>query len=395
MTSGISYVSADQGATPYHLSGDPRKGVYCGAEIAVDEDTFEYTENDIRTLGLALRVCDDCFSRHRAGGLIAAPPAPEVDELPWDGPEPGSGGSESCPICGEDSEDRDQFSQCADREACDGRAQARQIDDQPKVPAVIEQPSIPSPSLAVERARMELSAARDNHTRLMVRDQAQAAREAARILGLSEVQVEAAEVVALAERSLAKANPPTPPDRRSPGRQGNTVTPDNDIPDGISKGNLRQIRQAHDNLSDEQFEQVVAEAREKGKPLTRAALKRAAKKLNAPDDDAPQKPKKATRAQKLEAQIEALSLEVGTLKQEKSELQMRVDWFEAQQSDYDVDHYKRVNDQQAEIRTLQGRLNRLTNEREEARGQAKYWKEEAMRLGWKESRQSQQVGALA
>ena len=372
MTAELIYISDDQGKTEYHMAlrDGPRRGVYCDAEIVVDEDTFEYSDEDVRTLGLELRVCDDCFSRHRAGGLVAVP-AQEAED--------------TCPICGEDSGDRDQFGQCADREACDHRAQAKQTADQPKVPAVIEQPSIPSPSLAVERARMELSAARDNHTRLMVRDQAQAAREAARILGLSEVQVEAAEIVALAERSIAKANPPHPEGRPPKGKE-KTVFPEN----GLSQGTVRTIRAAHSGLSDEQFEQVVAQAREKGKPLTRATLKRVAKKLNATGEGEAQKPKEPTRAQKLEAQIEALGLEVGTLKQEKAELQMRVDWFEAQESDYDVDHYKRVNDQQAEIRTLQGRLNRLTNEREEARQQARYWKAEAMKLGWKESRGARQ-----
>ena len=86
-----------------------------------------------------------------------------------------------------------------------------------------------------------------------------------------------------------------------------------------------------------------------------------------------------------------MSLEVTALKTEKADLQMRVDWFEAQKSDYDVDRYKRVNDQQGEIRTLQGRLNRLTNEKEEARRQVRYWKSEAMTLGWKDSRESRQT----
>ena len=104
----------------------------------------------------------------------------------------------------------------------------------------------------------------------------------------------------------------------------------------------------------------------------------------------PDKPKPPTKAEWLEAEVEALPLEASALKSEKADLQMRVDWFEAQKSEYDVDRYKRVNDQQAEIRTLQGRLNRLTNEKEDARGQARYWKSEAMKLGWKESRETRQ-----
>ena len=97
-----------------------------------------------------------------------------------------------------------------------------------------------------------------------------------------------------------------------------------------------------------------------------------------------------TRTQKLEAQVEALSLEVTALKTEKADLQMRVEWFEAQESDYDQDHYKRINQQQAEIRTLNGRLNRLTNEREEARRQVRYWRSEAMKMGWKEAQENPQ-----
>ena len=113
----------------------------------------------------------------------------------------------------------------------------------------------------------------------------------------------------------------------------------------------------------------------------------------ARDEVAEEKP--PTPTQKLRAQVDALSIEVAALGRDKSDLQMRVDWFEAQGSAYDVDHYKRVNDQQGEIRTLQGRLNRLTNEREDARGQARFWKAEAMKLGWKESRERQQAGLTA
>ena len=339
--------------------------VFCGATVITDEDTQEYSEDDVRTLGLQLQLCEKCYTTLRAGG--SAP-----------------------------SQERASGVSREDQDAVEPEAPTT-------VPAVVEPPSIPSPSLAVERARMELWTAKDSYERLLIRDKMLAAREAARILGLREVQVDAAEVVALAERAIAMANQPAE-QGRSDGGQFTGVTSDNDgeraeasgvTSDnagdlGITQGNLRQMRQAHDNLTDEQFKQVAAEAREKGKPLTRATLKRVAKKLNATGEGEAQKPKEPTRAQKLEAQIEALGLEVGTLKQEKAELQMRVDWFEAQESDYDVDHYKRVNDQQAEIRTLQGRLNRLTNEREEARQQARYWKAEAMKLGWKESRGARQ-----
>ena len=142
---------------------------------------------------------------------------------------------------------------------------------------------------------------------------------------------------------------------------------------------VRQAKRAH--------EAGLGDAVRSGELSPKAAAEQA---RNGSD---PGKPKPPTRTERLEAERDALSLEVGALKQEKADLQMRVDWFEAQTSDYEVDQYKRVNDQQAEIRTLQGRLNRLTNEKEEARRQARYWKTEAMKLGWKESRNGTQVGS--
>ena len=338
-----TYISDRPGESPYHIATEAQ-GILCGAEI-ISDSIREYTEEDVNQGRLQLHLCEPCFTTFRSGGLAWTDAKEDEVET-----ETGPG---------------------------------------PSVPAVVE-PPIPSPALAVERAKMELSSARTNYERLLIRDRAQAAREAARILGLREVQVDAAEIVALAERGIAKANPPTPPEERSPGRGGNTVISDNDIPDALSGEVVRQIRQAHDKLTDEQFQQVAEQAREKGEPLTRAVLKREGKKLNPPSEPEPDEPKQPTRTERLEAEVEALSLEIGALKQEKSDLQMQVDWFEAQKSDYDVDHYKRVNDQQAEIRTLQGRLNRLTNEKEEARRQARYWKAEAMKLGWRESQETRQ-----
>ena len=85
--------------------------------------------------------------------------------------------------------------------------------------------------------------------------------------GLREVQVDAAEVVALAERAIAMANQPAEQGRSDGGQftgvtsdnagdraEASGVTGDNAGDLGITQGNLRQIRQAHDNLTDEQFE---------------------------------------------------------------------------------------------------------------------------------------------
>ena len=68
---------------------------------------------------------------------------------------------------------------------------------------------------------------------------------------------------------------------------------------------------------------------------------------------------------------------------EVEDLKVKVQWFEDQGSAYEIDHYQRVNAQQARIRTLEGRVDQLITEREDARRLARWWKRQAERLGWK------------
>ena len=244
--------------------------------------------------------------------------------------------------------------------------------------------------IGVERAYVALRDARNDFERLIVRDKAQAVAAAAAVLKRRDIQTEASILVAAAEREIAKANPPIPPEQRSPGRQGNTVTANNDIPDDISKGNLRQIRQAHDKLTDEQFAAASEKAREQGEPLTRTALKREARKLNPPEQDDSDEPKPPTQVERLQAQVDELVMklqlkdrELVEKDREAEDLKVKVQWFEAQGSAYEIDHYQRVNAQQARIRTLEGRVDQLITEREDARRLARWWRSQAERLGWK------------
>ena len=244
--------------------------------------------------------------------------------------------------------------------------------------------------IGVERAYVALRDARNDFERLIVRDKAQAVAAAAAVLKRRDIQTEASILVAAAEREIAKANPPIPPEQRSPGRQGNTVTANNDIPDDISKGNLRQIRQAHDKLTDEQFAAASEKAREQGEPLTRTALKREARKLNPPEQDDSDEPKPPTQVEKLQAQVDELVMklqlkdrELVEKDREAEDLKVKVQWFEAQGSAYEIDHYQRVNAQQARIRTLEGRVDQLITEREDARRLARWWRSQAEKLGWK------------
>ncbi len=244
--------------------------------------------------------------------------------------------------------------------------------------------------IGVERAYVALRDARNDFERLIVRDKAQAVVAAAEVLKRRDIQTEASILVASAEREIAKANPPIPPEQRSSGRGGNTVTANNDIPDDISKGNLRQIRQAHDKLTDEQFTAASDKAREQGEPLTRTALKRESRKLNPPEQDDSDEPKPPTQVERLQAQVDELAMklqlkdrELVDRDREVEDLKVQVQWFEDQGSAYEIDHYQRVNAQQARIRTLEGRVDQLITEREDARRLARWWRSQAERLGWK------------
>ena len=105
---------------------------------------------------------------------------------------------------------------------------------------------------------------------------------------------------------------------------------------------------------------------------------------------APPKPKGPTLTERLQAQVDELSMKLQLKDRELVEkdrdvedLKVKVQWFEAQGSAYEIDHYQRVNTQQARIRTLEGRVDQLITEREDARRLARWWRSQAERLGWK------------
>ena len=117
----------------------------------------------------------------------------------------------------------------------------------------------------VDRARQALAEAKTDFERLKVRDHAKALEAAAEILKRKDIQVEASLLVTEAERAIAKANPP----------KVRGAAKKNSVPRGhtISSDTVRKARQAHDRLTDDQFEDVKRQAREQGQPVTRQALK--------------------------------------------------------------------------------------------------------------------------
>ena len=245
--------------------------------------------------------------------------------------------------------------------------------------------------IGVERAYVALRDARNDFERLIVRGKAQAVAAAA-VLKRRDIQTEASILVAAAEREIAKANPPEQGRRRD--LEDNEVDETGDdfySPEvEVDQRLVQNIRAAHAVLTDEQFEAVAEKAREQGEPLTRIALKREARKLNPSEQDDSDEPKPPTQVERLQARVDELAMklqlkdrELVEKDREVEDLKVKVQWFEDQGSEYEIDHYQRVNTQQARIRTLEGRVDQLITEREDARRLARWWRSQAERLGWK------------
>ena len=127
--------------------------------------------------------------------------------------------------------------------------------------------------------RASLAEASDDFARTQVRDFARAVKEAAVILNYQDIVIQASELIQDAERTIDKATPPQQGKRTD---IDNFVIRDHEVDEQpVSPDTRRQIRRAH-NISDEEYEQVKEEYREKQEPITRAALIRKGKeKRNA------------------------------------------------------------------------------------------------------------------
>ena len=135
----------------------------------------------------------------------------------------------------------------------------------------------PADSLVANIGRMEtaLADAKTDMERLNIRDQAAAAKAAAVVLKMPTVVCEASIMVARAERAIAKANQAGP--GRPWGRENN-VAPEATL--SIPNYTISKIRQAHDGITDEIFEQVVSYQREQVAPVHRAMFQRMGGRLN-------------------------------------------------------------------------------------------------------------------
>ena len=116
-------------------------------------------------------------------------------------------------------------------------------------------------------ASRALAEATDDWQRIDIRDYAKAVAAASEVLKRKDIQVQAANLMMNAERAIAKANPPNHGGKGTP--KINCVIQDNPV----SPESLRQMRQAHNGVDDEEFEQAKDYAVDTETPLTRSYLK--------------------------------------------------------------------------------------------------------------------------
>ena len=121
-------------------------------------------------------------------------------------------------------------------------------------------------------ASQYLAECKTDFERLEVRDQAKAISAAAQIMQRRDIQVHASLLVQRAERAIAKANPAQKGWRVS---KSDTLFPRGN---NVSPLNLHKFRDAHDGLSDDDFEALVSQSEQSMEPLTRKAVKVAKQK---------------------------------------------------------------------------------------------------------------------
>ena len=123
----------------------------------------------------------------------------------------------------------------------------------------------------VDRASQMLARATHDYERLYVRDQAQAALVAARVLKLDDIVKQASVMVQRAERAIAKANP-APSPAEAGARKG--LDPKSNPVPAVAATTVQKMRQAHAGITDEQFDAKVKQTLTDpmAPPLTRSAL---------------------------------------------------------------------------------------------------------------------------
>lgn len=111
-----------------------------------------------------------------------------------------------------------------------------------------------------------LSECNTDFERIQIRDQAQAVKVAAEVLGRQDIVVKASHLISDAERAIAKANPPKQGQR-------NDINFELPEPEVIPKHTISNIRKTHSKLSDGEYENLKVQSEERQMPLTRQTIK--------------------------------------------------------------------------------------------------------------------------
>ena len=128
-------------------------------------------------------------------------------------------------------------------------------------------------------ARRALAEATEDWQRIDIRDYARAVAAATAILERKDIQVQAANLVQDAERAIAKANPPkTWYDRSKTTNEEKNVkeasNSDREPGPALSNHMIKDMRRVHYKFTDEEYEELKAEAIASSQPLTHSALRK-------------------------------------------------------------------------------------------------------------------------
>ena len=129
--------------------------------------------------------------------------------------------------------------------------------------------SPPAIIVRLDEARRALTVASNDFERFRIRDQARTVEAAAKIWNRRDIQVQASVLVQEVEREIAKANPPMSYSEAGARKGKKPVTPEEPL---IKPSTLRSIRQAHDKISDSEFDSIVGEFVFRQEVLTRKQL---------------------------------------------------------------------------------------------------------------------------
>ena len=141
--------------------------------------------------------------------------------------------------------------------------------------ATIEQSNI---AIQLDMASQALAEVTTDFERIEIRDTAKAIQAASEILQRKDIQVQASLLVTDAERAIVKANP----SRQGERTDKNFVTPKDDV---ISHSNLRNMRQAHTDISDSEYREIKRESVDSENPLTRDKLQKLAREKGKENRD--------------------------------------------------------------------------------------------------------------